>query len=105
MRGMSFTRGAFPRLPRARSRSTYVPGRRGRLDGGLRVALELAAGGVDIEAARLAHEAGKSAADDVLEAGDALGKRRGVGDSRPGIEGDQVDFGVEVGEQFDLSLI
>src|ERR1035441_5998900 len=70
-----------------------------RRNRGFRVALELAAGGVDVQSARLAHEAGKPAPDDCLEAGDTLRERCGVRDSGPGIERDQVDLGVEVGEQ------
>src|ERR1039458_7854983 len=74
---------------------------RGRPGGAQRDALELPAGGVDIQPSRLAHETGQPAADDALEARHPLGEWRGVRDSRPGIEGNQVDFGVEVSQELD----
>src|SRR5436309_12481098 len=92
---------AWPAGRGGKASRTYGGRRRGRLGCGLRVALELAAGCVDIQAARLANEAGNGAPDDVLEGGNALRERRSVGYSRAGIQRDQIDFGVQVGEKLD----
>jgi hypothetical protein len=63
--------------------------------------LELPAGGEDIAATRLAHEARHGSFDDLLKTGDSFGGGRAVGDTGAGIEGDEVDLAVEIRQELD----
>jgi hypothetical protein len=60
--------------------------------------LQLAAGGEYVAASRLAQVAREGFAEDALKAGDSLGRRRGEGDPRAWVQGDQVHLAVQVSQ-------
>lgn len=68
------------------------------LIGAERDKLQLSAGGVDVAAAGLAHEAGNHAADDRAEGLHALGQRHFERDAGAGIERDEVHFAAKAAE-------